>query len=117
MDWTPEKIAEVLNRLPMVEWDRGIRALGSSGEPDDVSVIVYGWITRDDGHFDFVEITFVGWSDKVGYTTSSARYSKAISLLLDGPHAAYFPCMRIADIPDLAGLVDRLVPWTAATDQ
>lgn len=115
MDWTPEKIAEVLNRLPMVQWDRGIRA-PVEGTHEDTALVVYGWIERDDDHLDFVEVTFVTWSEQVGHTTSSARYSRAISILLDGADAPHFPCVRIADIPDLAGLVDRVVPWVARTE-
>jgi hypothetical protein len=113
MEWTPEKIADYLNRLPQVEWDRSISAPVAE---TDVMTIVYGWIARDDGHFDFVQLEFASWSPEPGFSTSSAEHSSEMNRAIYGVGATHYPCVRVADIPALAVLVKRLVPWTAAVE-
>lgn len=110
--WTPERIADYLNRLPLVEWDRGINAPVAGGE-GEVVTIVYGWILREDGHRDYVQLDFVPWSDRPGFATSSARFSAEMHALIFGPEAAanHAPCVPVKEIPGLAALVTRTVPW------
>lgn len=122
MEWTPEKVAEMLNRLPMVAWDRSIHA--PVGDEGDEMLIVYGWIERDDvlregavlpGGYDYVQIEFGSWTEEVGFSTSSARHSEEMNRLIYGVGARHFPCVRLADTT-LAALVNRLVPWEAETE-
>lgn len=63
-----ERRAAFLNALPFVRWDRCV---------GDDEQVVYGWIAREDGHADFVLIEF-GPGEDVGFTTSSALYSREI---------------------------------------
>lgn len=106
VDWTPEQIADVLNRFQFVAWDRMVDS--RHGENDqDRTIVVYGWIGRPDGHHDFLDITFVSWTDEVGFTTSSAARSAEITAILFGPEAPHVECQRVED--QLAGLVHRRV--------
>lgn len=84
-------LAELLNRLPFVEWDR--MSLGR-GKRNEMMAFLYGWIARPDGRSDFV-VVFVD-HDGLGFTTSSAARSDEIAGLLDlgGDH---LPCKRIED--------------------
>lgn len=110
--WTPERIADYLNRLPMVEWDRGVVA-PIAGTDDSVCVI-YGWILREDGHRDYVQLEFASWyTEQPGFTTSSARFSAEMHARIFGPEAAadHTPCVPVKEIPGLAALVTRTVPW------
>lgn len=69
-------IKETLDKLSFVKWDRYID-LGNYLE-------IYGWIDRDDDYKDFVLLEF-NLKTKEGYclATSSSKYSKEISKLLD----------------------------------
>jgi hypothetical protein len=86
-------ISRVLNLLPFVRWDRFV-------EVDDDGVVVYGWIGRDDGRADFIELTFCpDWRRRgVQSTTSSEKYSDTISKLLHGEAATHVPCQRVEDV-------------------
>lgn len=81
-------MAEQMNLLPMVTWDR---YAGSGSEFD-----AYGWIPRRDGQRDFVVLQFNRFG--VGFITSSAKYSAAISTILNGgvPSATHNECVRVA---------------------
>lgn len=103
--WTPDEVAEVLNRLPFVTWDRMIGAPVNDGEHREATV--YGWIGRSDEHHDFVTLTFVSWFDKPAFTTSSAARSGEINRLLSGEDAPHFDCLRVEDV--LGSLVHRKV--------
>lgn len=80
----------VLNKLPMVTWDR---YAGTDG-----NYVAYGWIEREqDNYKDFVVIDFVFNDDETwsyNFCTSSAKYSEQIHNLLEmtGEHS---PCVRI----------------------
>lgn len=100
----PTQIALALNSLPFVTWDRMIEAPVGEG---DWEVVVYGWIPRDDGRSDYVQVTFCSWSDDPGFTTSSAKHSEEIAGLLYGPGGDHFPCLRVEH--ELGDLVDRKV--------
>lgn len=106
-----DAIAERCNRLPEVAWDRCVihDEFGFAG--------VYGWITRDDGHLDFVVLSFT-WGEttglqgetlvwfSVGFTTSSAKYSPSIHERL-GFESEHTDCQPVGDV--LAGL--NVVGW------
>ena len=89
---TLPELAEVLNRLSFVRWDRCVPR-------DDGSGVVYGWISRPDGRADFV---LVEWDTDtgVGFTTSSAAHSEEISRLLHGddPDSDHRPCQAVEDV-------------------
>lgn len=89
----------------IVQWDRyGIR--------DNDSGFIYGWIPRDDGFFDFVNITFAleGTGIVINYNTSSSKMSKEIGLRLgldeNQMSERYVPCLPASDIPEA-----NLVRW------
>lgn len=102
-DAVREAIAERMNRLPFVKWDRAV--------VHDWTAVAYGWIAREDERSDFVVID-VQWgvaagldgSDvpwlAVGHTTSSADRSEEISALLNpgGSGAGHKACERITDV-------------------
>lgn len=95
MDWTPAKIAVVLNELPFVTWDRMITA--PVGD-EHTSTAVYGWIDRPDSHHDFVLLTFASWDEGISYSTSSSARSEEINRILAGDDAPHFDCLRIEDV-------------------
>lgn len=93
-------IAERMNRLTQVSWDRCVM--------HDASAAAYGWIDRSDGRSDFVLLDFqwgtttglasesVRWL-AVGFSTSSAEFSASMfdQLELGDGHK---DCERIEDV-------------------
>ena len=69
-------ITELMNRLPFVRWDRYVH------HADLDTIILFGWISRDDGKFDFDHFTYLTNNGNLGFTTSSKKYSAEISYLL-----------------------------------
>ena len=100
--WTPEDVAEVLNRLPFVRWDRLIPA----PVEEHHTLTAYGWIDRDDNRSDFVTVSFVSWAEELAFSTSSALWSPEINRLLCGD-APHYECVTIQDV--LGDLVARKV--------
>ncbi len=95
---TKGDIADILNALPFVLWDRCTVA------GDETTI--YGWIDRRDGRKDFVLVQFTG--PLVGFTTSSARWSRTIHEVIYGPRAGdHNDCRRVVD--EFAGAVDHAV--------
>lgn len=96
-------IAQRMNRLDAVgvQWDRCV-LLDNSG-------VVYGWIAREDGRSDYVELTFqwgetrdlddapVTWLAG-GVSTSSAKHSAQIATLMAGDDFAHTDCQRVEDV-------------------
>ena len=75
---------QMLQRLPFVEWDRGIVA--------ETVATVFGWIQRHDGKRDFVYLEFDrSTSEVVWWATSSAKYSRQITDALV-PGTDHFDC-------------------------
>lgn len=101
-------IADWLNRLPFVRWDRYLRVPVEDADGGQHELVtVYGWIDRDDDRSDFVLMEFPSYSDRPGFNTSSAKHSAAINSLLYkdvDPTAPHYECQRIDD------LVGDLVP-------
>lgn len=100
---TDEARAEILNRLPMVRWDRCVRL-------PDGAVTVYGWIARDDGRSDFVLVAFLWPDDPLNYYawTSSVEHDDAISAALFGDEdCVHTPCERVGDV--FGGLIPNRV--------
>ena len=100
-------LAERMNRIPEVEWDRAILHDGSAA--------VYGWVDRD-GRKDFVVIAAQwGKTDDldgkpltwfaVGFTTSSAALSAKISERLYGDASNHRDCELVDDV--FGDLVNR----------
>lgn len=81
------EILEMLSRDIPIEWDR--YTIGGK------CYSVYGWIERTDKKRDFVLIEY--WSDdhQTSFTTSSAKYSKEIYLLLEGTTDGHNDCIKI----------------------
>ena len=94
------ELAQAMNKLPFVTWDRFT-------EDPDGDLDVYGWIARDDGRSDFVMLVFPRPFDPeyVGFSTSSAEYSKEIGRLLHGGESVHFDCQRVDE--HFGDLVDR----------
>ena len=94
------QIAEVLNRLDEVRWDRYV--------VDDRELTAFGWIDREDGRSDFVVIEL--WSQANAtlgarlVATSSAARSESIDRRLSGDADGHIPCQRVEH------LVGDLVP-------
>lgn len=82
-----EDVALVMNLFPEVIWDRCVR-----GD----RLLVYGWLSRPDSQADFVLLAFT--PDGVGFTTSSARYSREFSERLFGHAKTHRDCERVADL-------------------
>ncbi len=93
-------LTETCNELPFVNWDRFI----DCGR----TVVVFGWIDRErDSYKDFVSVE-VSRRGYVDFTTSSAKYSEAISEIYAShgrlPSVAHEPCQRLEDDDQLVGI-------------
>lgn len=91
-------VAEYLNRLPFVTWDRFVQ--------DGDEVAVYGWIDRADTRADFVTLTFdldsgLGMGAP-GFSTSSSERSLEIHRLLyaelDVDEGEHLDCQRVETV-------------------
>lgn len=96
-----EQIAEVLNRLEEVRWDRYV--------VDKCELTVFGWIDREDGRSDFVVVELWEPADRKMVAarlvaTSSASRSESIDQRLSGDGDGHIPCQRVEH------LVGELVP-------
>ena len=82
-------VEDILDTLPMVEWDRFIEG--------DESVTVYGWIERADEYKDYIQIQIAPADEWVSFTTSSKEHSAEIHGLLFGedPPNAHNECQRV----------------------
>lgn len=100
-------ISDAMNQLDFVTWDRCI-VHDYPLYADPLGLTVYGWIARDDGRSDFVVLESYPWEDRLGYTTSSARYSAEIHRRLYGSDDGHTDCQRVAD-SFLSDLVARKV--------
>lgn len=98
-------IADTLNALPFVTWDRCV----DTGEDTDRnrSISVFGWIDRNDGRKDFILVEFASWTNKPGFATSSAFRSREIAEILYGLGGEHFECERVEKT--FAGLVVNVV--------
>jgi len=85
-----ELIVEILNKFPEVVWDR------FEGEVEDVFAC-FGWISREDYKFDFIDITF-NKGKAVTYSTSSAKHSEDFNKRLGFEN--YLPCQRMENLFD-----------------
>jgi len=83
-----EKIKKVLLRFDFVKWDRYF------GEEN---LVFYGWIDRVDDHSDFIFIEFHK-GEYITHGTSSSKYSKKISEILEVGHS---DCKRVEDFCDI----------------
>lgn len=84
------EIAEVLNRLPEVRWDRFTYGAGAAA--------VYGWIDRADGRADFVLVRFRVDDEGTRFFdwwTSSAKHSLGICERLNGKVLGHVDCERV----------------------
>lgn len=91
----PGRAAEVLNRFPVVRWDRCTIGDDRHGLPE---LTAFGWIDRDDGRTDFLLVQLDYDGDPVDFTTSSAKYSEQIMERLYGSAEGHRPCQRIDDV-------------------
>jgi len=99
--------SEELQQLDFVEWDR---YTGGKWSEEHNYISIYGWIPRNDGYKDFVEI--IRWDDGgIYFTTSSARYTEQIhQILFDEPVENHNECKRVEnaiDIPNVVELSDK----------
>ena len=80
-------IQKVLNKFPEVKWDRYIDS--------KKDLTFYGWITREDDKFDYLELGFKMNGKLEWYSTSSSKYSKDFGKRLNFEH---FDCKRVEDL-------------------
>jgi DNA-directed RNA polymerase subunit RPC12/RpoP len=103
-DW----IAEKLERVPLVTWDRFIVE-----DYDGTQCIrVYGWIDRDDEHADFVLARFWTDTERMGFTTSSDEFGEYIQAEWFGEETLgdHDPCRRVEDafaVENCVGLTEQ----------
>jgi len=103
-------VAELLERLPYVEWDRFTVAKINDSQVVDV----YGWIDRDDEYKDFIWSRFWTETESVEYTTSSDEYSEQIQIDWFGKDSLdnHVACNRVEnyfDIPNAVELQTELI--------
>lgn len=84
-----DKIEIILNKFPEVKWDRMT--------VDEVILQVYGWLSRDDGRYDFVLLRFDLFNETVSLVTSSAQHSKEFGQRLGQREDSHKPCERVKD--------------------
>jgi len=96
-------LVDICNELPFVRWDRYIDC--------DSSVVVFGWIDREDSHKDFVCVEIYP-RGQIQYTTSSAKYSETILEIFAShgrlPAGIHQPCQRIEDNEQLSGIQNSI---------
>jgi len=98
------QLEESMERLDFVQWDR--YAAGEWDEHADY-VIAYGWIDRDDGYKDYVELLTWSEGDNVMFTTSSAEYTEEIYRRLYGEEPDdHSDCKRIENAVDIDNVVE-----------
>ena len=98
----PDWIANLLEALPFVEWDRF-----TIGEMNDTQFVdVYGWIDRDGDYKDFVWSRFWPSNEVVEFTTSSDEYSQEISETWFGDADDHNPCRRVEDVFDVPNAIE-----------
>jgi hypothetical protein len=83
------RMADLMTRLPEVQWDRLTRR--------DWIWVAFGWIDRPDGRSDFVQI-MVTDDGHVGCATSSAEFSETLSERVHGHVSGHTPCERVEDV-------------------
>ena len=98
-----EHVADALETLSWVKWDRYVEFYDDSGQQ---AVDVYGWIEREDGRADFVVLTVFG-DGEIGHVTSSPMADKRINKELYGaPADAGNECQRVEDEFDAPNMVE-----------
>lgn len=87
-----QRVRESLKQFePIVQWDRFAGNI--------IDMVVFGWITRDDGKFDFLAVDL--FKGKLqSFRTSSAKYSAHFSKMLGWSHS---DCNRVEDYPEVFG--------------
>lgn len=83
------EMAETMRLFPEVVWDRFVG--------DDEDAAAYGWIERDDDRSDFLLLRFLDGGTRVGFTTSSARYSEEFMERLTGTSEGHIDCERVEE--------------------
>lgn len=82
------EIAEVMNALHEVSWDRCVAR--------ESSLVAFGWIIRNDGGRDFAIIRQT--DDELWFATSSAKYSSEFSRRLFGEDGDHKGCDKVCDV-------------------
>lgn len=100
-DW----IAEHLEMVPVVEWDRFV-----VGERDGYQYVdVYGWIEREEDEYkDFVWVRFWPSNETIDYTTSSDTYSEYLTAEWFGEDAldGHNECRRVEHAFDIENAIE-----------
>lgn len=100
----PEWIADRLEAVPVVEWDRF--TVGKINEKQVVNI--YGWIDREDEYKDFVWTRF--WPDvkQLEFMTSSEEFSDYLHVEWFGEESLddHNPCRRVEHAFDVENAVE-----------
>lgn len=103
-----QSIATQMQRYPEVRWDRFVEMEGAW----EGSGHAFGWLDREDGKADFVEIvwnTYETGALEFSIGTSSVEHSLEFAQRLHGEHTVHFDCKRVEDrFGDLVGNVIRI---------
>ena len=94
MNYVAQIITKIQESIP-VKWDRFT-------VNDDDYYVVYGWIARSDGDRDFLVVSMENYDSgnvfDVFYTTSSAKYSKQLCMILYGEDEGHSDCIKIEEL-------------------
>lgn len=92
------ELKRVLGDLDFVMWDRYVEK-GSYG------YVLYGWIARADGKFDYIQIEYN--DGEFTSTTSSVIYTEKIPEIIWGKgEYVHNPCIRVESLfPDLDNVI------------
>ena len=92
-----DHLADVLNRLPFVTWDRYLE--WEDDETGDVWAVFYGWIERDDEYKDFASIKInASENEIVDFLTSSSEHSEEIHERLGFDLETHNQCHRVENL-------------------
>jgi len=101
-----EHVADALETLSWIKWDRYVTGSGLTTHDSRFYAEVYGWIEREDEHADFVVLTVFG-DGEIGHVTSSPMADKRINKELYGaPADAGNECQRVEDEFDAPNMVE-----------
>lgn len=92
-------------RLHFVQWDRFVNLVET-----DQMIKLYGWIPREDGKNDYIQLEYYTKDHPIyedfGFTTSSKKYTREISKILQGTDENHADCERIEEkFPQLENVI------------
>ena len=99
-----ELIANTLNRLPFVKWDRASFLLSpriGKNRRRELWLAVFGWIDREDSYKDFIVLDFQlinGTLRPAVFSCSSSKFSEQAVKIIMGADINHNSCFRVESI-------------------